>query len=513
MPCTDAQLVFHGGGAVSWFPAATPALLIMKEYGMRTSRWWSLAALSLMLFGLVLSAPAQSRPNIVLLMADDLGWGDVGFNGGTIIQTPHLDAMAEAGLTFNRFYAAAPVCSPTRGSCLTGRHPYRYGIPFANEGHLKAGEWTLAELLQNLGYQTGHFGKWHLGTLSPDYSGKKNRGGSEHYATPGMNGFDEWFSTEFAVATWDPYDPENAHLGKNMPYDTRALYWHNGENVTGGLEGDDSRIIMDKAIPFIENAARSGDPFFTVIWFHAPHQPVIGGPEYRAKYAQYDEEAQHYYACVHALDDQVGRLRATLRELGVADNTMLFFCSDNGPEGDVAEGRTVGSAGPFRGRKRSLFEGGIRVPGVLEWPARVKPGTATDYPAVTSDYLPTLLDVLGVQMPDARPVDGLSLLPVIDGERTARPAPIGFETIGGTGALMSRTSPRIALIENRYKLLTDMTETGEEDLLYDLQEDRAETTNLATSMPDQVRVMKKYLGTWRESCTTSARGDDYHTKE
>lgn len=458
---------------------------------------------------LAISARAQDRPNIVLVMADDLGYGDVGFNGGEIIQTPHLDAMADAGLTFNRFYAAAPVCSPTRGSCLTGRHPFRYGVHFANDGHLREGEWTLAELLKERGYRTGHFGKWHLGTLSPDYSGKKHRDPAKHYATPGKNGFDEWFSTEFAVATWDPYAPENAHLGKDVPYDTRALYWHNGENVTGGLEGDDSRIIMDKAIPFIEGAAGADTPFFAVIWFHTPHAPVIGGPEYRARYTEYDEEARHYYACVTAMDEQVGRLRATLRDLNVAEDTMLFFCSDNGPEGNAPGGRFAGSAEPFRGRKRSLFEGGIRVPGLLEWPGVVKPGTETDYPAVTSDYLPTIIDVLGVAPIDARPMDGLSLLPAIRDGVTERAAPIAFETRGGAGTRLSRGSPKLALIGNRYKLLTDLSEAGEEDLLYDLENDPGETTNLLADHVAVADAMKATLREWRASCAASAAGADY----
>lgn len=463
----------------------------------------------LLIAGALATAAEAPRPNIILMMADDLGWGDVGFNGGMIIQTPHLDAMADAGLKFNRFYAAAPVCSPTRGSCLTGRHPYRYGIPFANAGHLKAGEWTLAELLREQGYATGHFGKWHLGTLAPDYSGKKGRAGTRDYATPGMNGFDEWFSTEFAVATWDPYAPENSHLGTGVPYDTRALYWHNGVNVEGGLEGDDSRIIMDKAIPFIETAIKADKPFFAVVWFHAPHQPVVGGPEYRKQYAQYDEEAQHYYACVTALDEQVGRLRATLRTLDVAENTMLFFCSDNGPEGDQPEGRTVGSAGPYRGRKRSLFEGGIRVPALLEWPARVTAGAVTDYPAVTSDYLPTILEVLGVAPIDTRPLDGLSLLPAVQDGTTERSAPIAFETRGGVGAMMSRQSPHVGLIENRFKLLTDFSVGGEEDLLFDLIQDPDESINLAAEHPGRVTAMKATLAAWRTSCAASDAGADY----
>lgn len=455
------------------------------------------------------AAKAQSRPNIILMMADDLGWGDVGFNGGVTIQTPHLDAMADGGLVFDRFYAAAPVCSPTRGSCLTGRHPYRYGIHFANDGHLREGEWTLAEALKTAGYRTGHFGKWHLGTLARDYSGKKERDPARDYAPPGTNGFDEWFSTEFAVATWDPYDPANSHLGKNAPPDTRALYWQNGVNVTGGLEGDDSRIIMDEALPFIERAAAAGDPFLSVIWFHTPHAPVIGGPEYRARYAGHDPEAQHYYACVTAMDEQIGRLRNTLRELGVAENTLIFFCSDNGPEGDGAGGRTAGSAGPFKGRKRSLFEGGIRVPAAIEWPAVVRPGGRTYFPAVTSDYFPTVLEALGLAVPDARPLDGVSLMPLLRGERSERSAPIFFETRGGAGTTLSRQSPRMAVMDGPWKLLTDRSESGQEDLLYNLTADPAESQNLAQAQPERVRAMKSALEAWRNSCAASAAGADY----
>ena len=473
---------------------------------------YRLITLFLVPIGIVTGVAAEVRPNIILLMADDLGWGDPGFNGGTIVQTPQLDAMASAGLKFNRFYAAAPVCSPTRGSCLTGRHPFRYGIRFANDGHLKSEEITLPELLRDAGYATGHFGKWHLGTLSPTYSGKPDRQPEQHYASPGMNGFTEWFSTEFAVATWDPYDPANSHLGRGVAPDVRALYWHNGKNVEGGLAGDDSRIILDRAIPFMQGAVAAKKPFFSVIWFHAPHAPVVGGPDYRARYGAYDEEAQHYYAAITALDEQVGRLRAALREMKAADNTMLLFCSDNGPEGDTPEKRNRGSAGPFRGRKRSLFEGGVRVPGLVEWPGHVTPGTVTDYPAVTSDYLPTMLEVLGLAMPDGRPLDGVSFLPVLRDARQERPAPIAFETLGKAGSVETRNSPATALVENRYKLLTDFSGAGEEDLLFDLLADPGETTNLAASESQRVTSMKATLSAWRASCTASAGGGDYGAK-
>jgi arylsulfatase A-like enzyme len=445
---------------------------------------------------LVRAANRTDRPNVILCMADDLGWGDPGFNGNSVIKTPNLSAMAGAGLRFARFYSAAPVCSPTRGSCLTGRHPYRYGVFFANRGHLRREEISLAEALKTQGYTTGHFGKWHLGTLLSGYSGKgAGRKPKENYMTPGMSGFDEWFSTEYAVATWDPYDPVNAHGSK---YDVRALYWHNGKNVTGGLEGDDSRIIMDRVIPFIRRAAGGQTPFLAVVWFHAPHTPVVAGPKYRQMYSQYSEDEQHYYGCITAMDEQIGRLRAELRRLNVADQTMLWFCSDNGPEGkDGKQGRHRGSAGPFRGRKRSLLEGGIRVPALLEWPAHIEGGRVTNVPSCTSDYFPSVLDVLGFRMQgQPEPIDGVSLLPLIEGKMVERPVPLAFES-----------GKQVALIDNRYKIYSN--NGGQSYALFDLIADPGETHNLAAEAPEIVDMMKRQLEAWRRSCKRSLAGEDY----
>lgn len=453
-----------------------------------------------------------SRPNVVLVMADDLGWGDVAYNGHPVIKTPHLDAMVANGLKMNRFYAGAPVCSPTRGSALTGRHPSRYGIMSANQGHLKDAEVSLAEIMKTQGYATGHFGKWHLGTMTPDYSGKRNRKPELNYSTPGTSGSDEWFATEYAVSTWDPYDPKNAHNGV---VDPRVLYWENGENVVDGIEqglvGCDSRIIMDKALPFIENAVESDTPFFTVIWFHAPHTPVVAGPEYLAMYPDQEEGKQHYYGVVTAIDDQMGRLRAFLKELGVADNTMVWFCSDNGPEGNPeAKGRNQGSAGPFRGRKRSLYEGGVRVAGILEWPDKVAAGRETDFPAVTSDYLPTILDVLGFRIPemDTRPYDGVSLLPLIEDDIKQRPRPIAFQGHG-----------LATFNDNRYKLVNNpeqkrhRSDNGTVPIaeweLYDLIDDPSESKNIADQHPETVKKMKAQLIAWQISCEASNEELDY----
>jgi len=434
-------------------------------------------------------------PNIVLCMADDLGWADTGFNGNSIIKTPRLDAMAEAGLRFTRFYSGAPVCSPTRGSCLTGRHPYRYGIFFANVGHMPEQEVTLAEVLKTRGYTTGHFGKWHLGTLTKTEK-DSNRGGprgAKHYSPPWENGFDICFSTEAKVPTWDPMKkPES-----NEDYGT--YYWTQpGIKATENLDGDDSRVIMDRVVPFIRNAVKNKKPFFTVVWFHTPHLPVIAGTEYRKMYSQYSDDEQHYYGCVTAMDEQIGRLRRELRELRLADSTILWFCSDNGPEGkDGKHGRTRGSAGLLRGRERSLFEGGVRVPALLEWPAQIKGGRVTDIPCCTSDYFPTVLDILGVKMKgQPKPIDGVSLMPLIEGKMKKRPRPIGFESAG-----------QVSLTDNRYKIYSK--NKGKTFMLFDLIEDPGEKNDLAAENPEILQSMKATLDKWRKSCKNSLVGKDY----
>ncbi|MEZ5366192.1 MAG: sulfatase-like hydrolase/transferase, partial [Bryobacterales bacterium] len=439
-----------------------------------------------------LSAPAQAspeHPNIILCMADDQGWGDTGYNGHPFLQTPNLDAMSRAGLRFDRFYAGAPVCSPTRGSALTGRHPYRYGIYTANAGHMRKQEVTLAEALKTQGYSTGHFGKWHLGTLTRDIQDGR-RGGRPnqlaHYSPPWENGFDACFSTEVQMPNWDPMKDQS------FP----AKYWTGpGEYATENLEGDDSRIIMDRAIPFIREAVVRKHPFFTVIWFHTPHEPVAAGPQYRAKYAAFSEDEQHFYGAVTALDEQIGRLRAELRRLGVADDTMLWYCADNGPEGiNTTTRRRRGTAGPLRGRKRSLFEGGVRVPGLLEWPSRVREPRSTRIPCSTLDYFPTVLGALGFEV-QGRPLpnDGVNLMPLIEGQMTERPRRIGFQTPGADEKAVQQRlgSPNHALIGNRYKLLSFL-ETGREseDMLFDIAIDPGERYDLAAEQPDRVKTMK-----------------------
>ncbi|MHC4745265.1 MAG: sulfatase family protein, partial [Planctomycetota bacterium] len=221
-------------------------------------------------------------------------------------------------------------------------------------------------------------------------------------------------------------------------------------------------------------------------------KPVVAGPQYKALYSTRTDAEQHYYGCVTAMDEQVGRLRAELRRLGAAEDTMLWFSSDNGPENGVP-----GITGGFRERKRSLYEGGVRVPGLLEWPAKIRKTRVVNMPCCTLDYFPTVMEILGFKMQgQVEPIDGVSLVAMIEGKMTQRPRPIGFES----GA-------RKSLTDNRYKLIS--TDGGETFELYDLIADKFETTDIAASHPDIVNSMKETLAAWEASCDSSLAGDDY----
>ncbi|MEE8467832.1 MAG: sulfatase-like hydrolase/transferase [Planctomycetota bacterium] len=441
----------------------------------------------------VLAARSESGPNVILLLSDDQGWGDLGSRGHAVLQTPHLDGMARRGVCFERFYAAAPVCSPTRGSVLTGRHPGRYGIDGANVGHLPAEESTLAELLAARGYATGHFGKWHLGTLTRDQR-DSNRGGMQqhaaHYAPPWEHGFERCFSTEAKLPTYDPM----LEPGTGEPYGT--AYWNErGERVTSNLSGDDSRVIMDRVLPFVRGAVEDGRPFLAVVWFHAPHKPVVAGPVDLASYAdEPDPDRQRYYACLTALDREVGRLLDSLQDLGVARDTLVWFASDNGPEG--AAGRGPGSTGGLRGRKRSLYEGGIRVPGMLLWPARFAQPRVITEPCTTLDILPTVAAAVGFELPRGRVLDGVDLLPLLEG-RAHEPLPPRIFESGERAAV---------ILGDEKGVSSDGGVTWE---VYDLASDPAERRDLAAQRPASAARMRGLFASWRAVRDRSRQGADY----
>jgi len=439
-------------------------------------------------------------------MADDQGWGDVGYNEHPYLKTPNLDAMASNGARFNRFYAASAVCSPTRASVMTGRHPLRFGVCSANCGHIKQEELTLAELVKEQGYRTGHFGKWHLGTLTRDVL-DANRGGREKfvedYAPPWDHGFDVSFVTESKVPTWNPMitPPKSAEDVSDRLIegeDFGTYYWTGAKQiVTDNLMGDDSRIIMDRVIPFVEESVANETPFLSVVWFHTPHLPVLTGEEQRRPYSGLSEDQQHYYGVISALDLQVGRLRAKLKELGVSDNTLLFYTSDNGPEGKEVTGRTQGMTKGLTGRKRSLHEGGIRVPGIVEWPDGINAGTIVETPCFTSDYFPTIANILGIDLQAMdRPFDGVDLIPLISNPQRERNRNMAFEF-----------QDQAALIGDRFKIYS--MDKGNSFSMYDLMDDPGEQMDIASEKENIFTAMVGEWLDWKQSQEKSASGFDY----
>jgi len=411
-----------------------------------------------------------------------------------------MDKLADRGATFSRFYSASAVCSPTRASCLTGRNPFRLGVPNANSGHLRKSEISLAEILKEAGYNTGHFGKWHLGTFTTTMkdANRGKPGDSSHVSIPTDHGFDEFFSTESKVPTWDPmikpktFDTEageGLRFGWTAPvgeedsvfYNTR--YWTDLNTPDfNNVKGNDSRVIMDRAIEFIERSNEESTPSLSVIWFHTPHLPVVVPEEYKARFEGKENPVQLYYGTISGLDEEIGRLWNMLEENNIEDNTLIFFCSDNGPEV-----RTPGSAGPFRGKKRDLYEGGVRVPAFVVWPKKIKQGLKTDYPAFTSDYLPTIVDILDLpEISNGKEIDGISLAPALFDDEKERESPMGF--------LLQN---RISWVTHQYKLIS--LDKGKSYELYDILNDPSEQNNIIESSPELEKELKAELDLWLES--------------
>lgn len=452
------------------------------------------------------STEVKRPPNILLIMTDDQGWFDAGFNGNTRIKTPNADHLASQGVILSRFYAASAVCSPTRASVLTGRNPYRIGVPGANQGHLDDDEITLAEALKERGYRTGHFGKWHLGTFTTKEK-DANRGGRpehrRHFTVPADHGYDVYFSTESKVPTYDPMVKpvrfnENESLrngwlprtdsSQTLPYGTS--YWRTGAGVqkaVDNLQGDDSKLIMDRVIDFIGASEEAKQPFFSTIWFHAPHLPVVAGETYRRQYPGIDLFEQNYFGAITSMDDQLGRLWRYLEETGEAENTIIFYCSDNGPEE-----RTPGSAGNFRADKRDLYEGGVRVPAFVIWKSKLKGGRTVEAPMVTSDYFPTILEALDIELPKDREYDGKSVWGLIGQKESLRNKPIGFIY-----------DHKQSWVTDRYKLIS--TDEGKTYELYDLKNDPYEKNDLITTEPALARQMKADLDAWLEEIRREKR--------
>lgn len=344
------------------------------------------------------SIQAQDKPNIILVMADDLGHGDVAYNGHKVIRTPEIDRMAKECTVLANFYSAAPVCSPTRATCLTGRHHFRTGVTDHSKA-INPDELTVADVLGKNGYLTGLFGKWHL------HGSRGYKWAKEHAPfMPDKLGFHEWFATGNNTEKVDP-----------------DYYWENGKQLKK-QKGEDSAIVMDKALAFIKKAKAENKPFMAFIWFHTPHTPYGSTPEFLDMYkSEKKKKTQEYYAQITAMDKQVGRLRDELKKLGIAKNTLLIFTSDNGA-------KEPGSNAPFPGKKGKTSEGGNHVPGIVEWPAKMQHPGKIDTPMVTTDFYPTFLAAVGVEDPGPkRNMDGENMLPALLGDKNfKRKNPIRF---------------------------------------------------------------------------------------
>ena len=451
-----------------------------------------------------------TRPSFVLCMADDQGFGDVHYNGAAKLQTPVLDEMARTGLRLDRFYAAAPVCSPTRGSFLTGRHPNRFGC-FQWGNTLRPQEVTLAEVLKSNGYRTGHFGRWHLGSVR-----------AESPVSPGASGFDTWVSAPNYI--------------DNDPLLSRA-------GVVERRAGESSMICVEEALTFIRDASAKQQPFCAVIWFGSPHNPQRGSDELMKLYEGQGLSVaqQRYFAEITGLDRAMGKLRASLREMKVADDTLLLYTSDNGPQGPDAD--RPGSAGPFSGRKAELLEGGIRVPAIVEWPAVISAPRASDLPCNTSDIYPTVLGLAGVDAAgQGRPLDGVSIVPLLRAQPFRRP-PMGFWEYPSRGvrsaseALLeeqqagkpSATFDDVALssitkqydaddragdaawIDGEWKLLrrAQPKKAPPKVELFNVVDDPGERRDRAAEEPERVIRMQEALEAWQASVVRSLNGGDY----
>ena len=434
-------------------------------------------------FSQPLAAQSEGRPpNVLFILADDLGWRDVGFMGNTAIATPRLDTLA--AVVFTQAYANAGNCAPTRACLLSGQYPPRHGvytvgspargasrhrrlIPIPNETELAPEIVTLAEVFRAAGYATAHFGKWHLGAAAGP-------------SGPQAQGFDlnvgggEWGHPK---SYFSPYD--NAVLPDGPP----------GEHLTDRL--------TDEVLRFME--ANRDRPFFIYLPYYAVHTPLQAKPGVLARYERRlpagEKPLPVYAAMVETMDANIGRLLDRLEELELTEETILVFTSDNGPYFPAS------TAAPLRGSKGMLYEGGIRVPALLSWPNRLPAGSRSDTPILSLDWYPTLLDMAGIDPPDRHPLDGISLWPVLrqSGEVPARALfwhfPAYLQAYRGMKGHW-RTTPAGAVRLGRWKLL-EFFEDGRREL-YDLVADPGESQNLIDKNPERAEALYRRLLAWRQ---------------
>lgn len=427
----------------------------------------------------------QQKPNVIFILADDLGYGDLGCYGQKIIQTPHLNKLASEGVRFTQAYAGSTVCAPSRCALMTGYHTGK-GI-VRNNGEV-AGERvnlpdssvTVAKIFKKQGYATGIFGKWGLG--------EEGSAG-----VPNNQGFDEFYGL---------LDQGQAH----RYYVDYA--WHNREKVlfSENNQKKDGTNVAEWYVEKLKNfiKANKEKPFFIYFATQLPHAEMVASKKHLQKYLTSNGKSKFnevpfpgknlqrasdmpfatYAAMVSQLDEQVGEINTLLKDLGLEENTIILFSSDNGPHKEGGyDPEIFNSNGELRGIKRDLYEGGIRVPLIVKWPGKIPKGTTSNYTFASWDFLPTVTDLLGIQPPGG--IDGVSALPALKDKNYKRPAPLYWEFITPT------TSFRAAVRDGKWKGVVYGLENQMQ--LYDLETDPQETKNIAAQFPEKVKELKRFI--------------------
>jgi arylsulfatase A-like enzyme len=416
---------------------------------------------------------APAKPNIVVILADDLGWQDVGWHGGEI-KTPHLDQLANAGARLEQFYVL-PLCSPTRAALMTGRYPIRHGLqvgvvrPWAGYG-LPLAERTLPQMLKDAGYSTHLSGKWHLGHFAPEY-------------LPTRRGFDTQYGHYNGAIDYFTLQRDGGHD------------WHRNDRRSND-KGYATDLIGNEAVRVIEEA-KAGQPFFLYVPFNAPHTPLQVPANLAARHSHLKNKNRRDYAeMIACLDDQVGRMVAALRKRGMIDNTLIVFSSDNG--GLPGYG---GVNLPFRAGKGTLYEGGVRVGAFACWPGTIKAGTVVNEPLHVVDWLPTLTRLAGGKVPEQPVMDGRDIWPVIT---TGAKSPHEDILLNATPAAGAIRMGKWKLLENGGLSANHPGQNRKPDQaakveLFDLEEDPGEQNNLADRHPDLVAKLRARLEEFRKA--------------
>jgi arylsulfatase A-like enzyme len=415
---------------------------------------------------------SQPSPNFIVFYTDDQGIGDLSTYGAADIPTPNLDRLASSGVRFTNWYSASPVCSPSRAALLTGRYPQRTGVKrilelARNTPGLYASELTIAKVLQGLGYRTAAFGKWHLGSSSE--------------SRPNTQGFDQFYG--FHSGCIDYY----SHIMYWEQLPIHDLWKNNTETWENGIYFTD--IITRESLRFLNENSRH--PFFLYVAYNAPHYPLHAPPEYRRRFSHLERHRQLQAAMVSTVDDSVGLILGLLKRLGIDQNTIVFFQSDNGATiekrallDDSREFYHGGSNAPYRGYKGGLYEGGIRMPALLSWPGHIPAGRVVQELGCTIDIFPTFLQIAGVKSPADRTIDGKNILPMVLAEKPTPHEDLFWEY-----------RSQSALRKGKWKVILNGKESFEENsnlpecFLADLEADPGENRNLAAEKPELLKQL------------------------